>query len=159
MLSWVRRALHTLFKGVNQGSQLGHFGQHLFQGATVLATWVHLTHLVFARLGKEGEPSVDQARDCRVDHPEQEAKHLMGGVDPQPNEGQQELVTHRQGEGVSSTRSTLTLGRGVLAVAVVAVVAALLLVAGIDWAHVGKQGRKLREFQASDSQKHSWIAL
>lgn len=62
LLLRVRRALHSLFKGVDQGSQLGHLCKHLFQGATVLATRVNLTHLVSTGLGEEGHEAMHHPR-------------------------------------------------------------------------------------------------
>lgn len=117
----------------------------------MLAAWVNLAHLVSSCLGKEGHKTMHQTRDSRVAHPEQEAEHFMGGVDSQPDQAEQELVAYRQGEGVSSAWGTLT----ERALPVVT----LLLGTGIEWEHIVQKGGKLREFQAADGQKHSWIAL
>jgi len=153
LLLWVGGALHSLFKGVYQGSELGHLGKHLLKGPSVLTTGVNPAHLLCAGLGEEGHKTMHQARDCRVTHPKQEAKHLMGRVDTQPYEAQEELVTHRQTEGVPSAGSTLTLGRRA------GILMALLFFPGIQWEQFIEKGGKLRQFQACDGQKHPGIPL
>jgi hypothetical protein len=77
----------------------------------------------------------------------------MSGVDTQPYESQQELVTYCQGERVSSTRSTLTLVLGAH------FEVAFLLCLCIEREHLIEKGDKLREFETRDCHKHSWIAL
>src|SRR5215210_1667370 len=104
----LRRA-HLLLEGVNHNGKLRQLGEQLAHRASMFASRIRHFHSVFTCFRQDGQGASEQARHSRMGYSKQETEHLISGVLPQPHHRNEYLLSHRQGERVSSSYAALTL--------------------------------------------------
>ena len=106
----VRRTLHALLKTIHNHTQFGDGCQQLGQLTTALLARIRQPHPIPSALFQDRQHALNQTRYRRVADPKQIAQHLMDQVQPQPDNGQQQVVTQFQFKGMSGTDGALALG-------------------------------------------------
>ncbi len=94
------RALHALLQAVDDHRQLRHTPQHSPQVAPVRLGQVGQANGGVPHRFEQGQHAGDRALSRSVRHAEEEAEHLHGRVEAQPNHREQHLLLRGQTEGV-----------------------------------------------------------
>ena len=137
--------LHALLKGINDYDQLRRRSQQCVQAAAALAAGVGHPHGVTPARFQQRQDTTNRATHGRIADPKEIGQHFVDRIEAQPNDGEEDLIAGVELEVGTSTDGTLPRRP----------VVAGLLRSMETRQHIGDEGIKLGEVQASHRLEHS----